>query len=73
MTLKWESGEHKIQGAENIFKVLEGINLKSKIKTLRSGLYDNPPSKLDKILRRIRILEGFLSSEIQPAWMILTM
>nr|YP_009550919.1 RNA polymerase b'-subunit [Eustigmatophyceae sp. Ndem 8/9T-3m6.8]QAA11853.1 RNA polymerase b'-subunit [Eustigmatophyceae sp. Ndem 8/9T-3m6.8] len=72
MALKWENGEHKLQGAENILKVLEAINLKSKIKTLRSGLYDNPQSKLDKILRRIRILEGFLSSEIEPAWMILT-
>lgn len=72
IALKWDGDEDKIQGAESLLKALEGINLQKKIKNLRSDLIFSPPSKREKVLRRIRILEGFLSSEMQPAWMILT-
>lgn len=72
IALKWDTDEDKAQGAESILKALESINLKSKIKSLRSDLIFSPPSKREKILRRIRILEGFYTSEMQPSWMILT-
>ena len=72
IALKWEGDEDKVQGAESLLKALESINLKLKIKILRSDLVFSPPSKREKVLRRIRILEGFLSSEMQPAWMILS-
>jgi DNA-directed RNA polymerase subunit beta' len=72
IALKLEADDNKIQGAESLLKALEAINLTVKIKSLRSDLIFSPPSKREKILRRIRILEGFLSSEMEPAWMILT-
>lgn len=71
IALRWDSDEEKLQGAESLLKALESINLPLKIKTLRSELVFSPPSKREKILRRIRVLEGFLSSCINPAWMIL--
>lgn len=72
LALKWDNEEDKAQGAESILKALESINLNLKIKNLRHDLIFSPPSKREKILRRIRILEGFYSSEMQPSWMILT-
>jgi len=72
IALRLEADENKIQGAESLLKALEAINLSVKIKNLRSDLIFSPPSKREKILRRVRILEGFLSSGMEPAWMILT-
>jgi DNA-directed RNA polymerase subunit beta' len=72
LPLKWEDDDCKVQGAESILKALEAIDLIAKVKTLRSELIVSPPSKREKLLRRIRVLEGFLSSEMQPAWMIIT-
>jgi len=72
IALRLEADENKVQGAESLLKALEAINLTAKIKNLRSDLIFSPPSKREKVLRRIRILEGFLSSGTEPAWMILT-
>nr|YP_009550498.1 RNA polymerase b'-subunit [Eustigmatophyceae sp. Bat 8/9-7w]QAA11430.1 RNA polymerase b'-subunit [Eustigmatophyceae sp. Bat 8/9-7w] len=72
IALKCDNDEDKAQGAESVLRALESINLQLKIKNLRSDLIFSPPSKREKILRRIRILEGFYSSEMQPSWMILT-
>ena len=69
----------KRRGAEIIKAALESINLKSEIKKAR-GLVDtqsltnlNTFSVPDKaLIRRIRILESFLATKINPSWMILT-
>lgn len=71
-SLKVDTDENKTQGAESLLKALEAINLIVKLKNLRSDLIFSPLSKREKTLRRIRVLEGFLSSGIEPAWMILT-
>nr|YP_009131306.1 plastid-encoded DNA-directed RNA polymerase subunit beta' [Trachydiscus minutus]AIB04102.1 plastid-encoded DNA-directed RNA polymerase subunit beta' [Trachydiscus minutus] len=72
IALKCDNDEDKAQGAESVLRALESINLQLKIRNLRSDLIFSPPSKREKILRRIRILEGFYSSEMQPSWMILS-
>ena len=71
--------QKKRQGAEIIKAALENINLKDEIKKARS-LVDNLslnnlatvllPDK--SLMRRIRILESFLATKINPSWMILT-
>lgn len=71
--------QKKRQGAEIIKAALENINLKNEIKKARS-LVDNLalnnlvtvllPDK--SLIRRIRILESFLATKINPSWMILT-
>ena len=70
----------KRKGAEIIKTALETLNIEYEIKKARSlidsiGLSDLQKSHLpDKsLIRRIRILESFLSTKTNPSWMILTM
>jgi DNA-directed RNA polymerase subunit beta' len=71
--------QKKRQGAEIIKAALENINLKNEIKKARSFVDDLTLNNLgtallpDKsLIRRIRILESFLATKINPSWMILT-
>jgi DNA-directed RNA polymerase subunit beta' len=76
--------QKKRRGAEILKAALESINLKMQIQKDRSFLsqlansLDSPQlfsqtSLFDKTLvRRIRILESFLSTRTNPSWMILT-
>lgn len=76
--------QKKRRGAEILKAALESINLKMQIQKDRSFLnhlancLDSPnlfsqTSLFDKTLvRRIRILESFLSTQTNPSWMILT-
>ena len=69
----------KRRGAEIIKAALESINLKAEIKKAR-GFVDiqsitnlnNFPIPDKALIRRIRILESFLATKINPSWMILT-
>lgn len=69
----------KRRGAEIIKAALESINLKVEIKKAR-GFVDiqnitnlnNFPIPDKALIRRIRILESFLATKINPSWMILT-
>lgn len=69
----------KRRGTEIIKAALESINIKNEIKHSRN-LVDsislknvNAPYTPDKsVIRRIRILESFLSTKTNPSWMILT-
>lgn len=63
--------EEEIRGAESLLNALEAIDFKVRVKKLRSDLIFRPRSRREKILRRIRILEGLLSSELEPSWMVL--
>jgi DNA-directed RNA polymerase subunit beta' len=70
---------HKRRGTEIIKAALESINISFEIKNSR-GLVDdiclkslNTTYTPDKsIIRRIRILESFLSTKTNPSWMVLT-
>ena len=69
----------KRRGAEIIKAALESISLKDEIKDARSLVNNNSLTNLNLIklpektlIRRIRILESFLSTKTNPSWMILT-
>jgi DNA-directed RNA polymerase subunit beta' len=69
----------KRRGTEIIKAALESINIRSQIKILRSLVDDiclknlNTTYTPDKsMIRRIRILESFVSTKTNPSWMILT-
>ena len=59
-------------GAEGIKKLLKDINLKGEAHSLRESL---PLAKSvffrDKLIKRLRTVEQFLSSKIEPSWMVL--
>nr|YP_009545201.1 RNA polymerase beta' subunit [Synura uvella]AYO28355.1 RNA polymerase beta' subunit [Synura uvella] len=69
----------KRYGAEIIKAALESINIKAEIKKSRSFVTNTCLRHLNGFLfsdqttiRRIRILESFLSTKTNPSWMILT-
>jgi DNA-directed RNA polymerase subunit beta' len=80
-TIFKDSG-HKLfkrKGAEIIKAALENINIEFEIKLARCLTYQNCLIRIrqnmmaDKsFIRRIRILESFLSTKTNPSWMVLT-
>ena len=73
------SKNQKRRGAEIIKAALESINLKDEVKAARSCINTNSLTNLNSIkipdksyIRRIRILESFISTKTNPSWMILT-
>uniref|UniRef100_A0AAU7YQR2 DNA-directed RNA polymerase subunit beta' n=1 Tax=Gracilaria hainanensis TaxID=2871843 RepID=A0AAU7YQR2_9FLOR len=65
-------------GAEAIYKLLENIDLSSTIQILREDslkppkLFKNPSTKFNKKMKRLRLLENFLSTGANPSWMVLS-
>jgi DNA-directed RNA polymerase subunit beta' len=71
--------QQKRRGAEIIKAALEEINLKIEIKKARNVVENLSITNLNQVItpdkaliRRIRILESFLATKINPSWMILT-
>lgn len=69
----------KRRGAEIVKAALESINIEEEIKDARSLVNNNSLTNLNLIkipektlIRRIRILESFISTKTNPSWMILT-
>jgi DNA-directed RNA polymerase subunit beta' len=72
-------GNLKRRGSEIIKAALEDINLSEKIKEARSRITNISKTNINgttipdkNVIRRIRILESFLSTKTNPSWMILT-
>nr|YP_010032316.1 RNA polymerase beta' subunit [Schizocladia ischiensis]QOW07523.1 RNA polymerase beta' subunit [Schizocladia ischiensis] len=64
--------QEKAQGAEILFKQLKRIDLKQTIEMTRYFMMSSKSNKAIKdAIKRIRILEHFLATEIRPEWMIL--
>nr|YP_009511050.1 RNA polymerase b'-subunit [Hydropuntia rangiferina]AXI96723.1 RNA polymerase b'-subunit [Hydropuntia rangiferina]UAD87406.1 RNA polymerase b-subunit [Hydropuntia rangiferina] len=65
-------------GAEAIYKLLDNIDLQSTIEILREEslkppkLLKNPSTKFNKKMKRLRLLENFLSTEANLSWMVLS-
>jgi len=66
-------------GAEVLKAALESINLNEEIKKSRSTIINYSLTNLNvlsipdkSLIRRIRILESFLATKINPSWLILT-
>ncbi|MDC1315974.1 DNA-directed RNA polymerase subunit beta' [Alphaproteobacteria bacterium] len=66
-----DSFKHGI-GAEAVYDILSSINLKEQIQTLtEESEATSSETKKKKILKRMKVLEGFNKSGIKPEWMIL--
>ncbi|MDR0915562.1 MAG: DNA-directed RNA polymerase subunit beta' [Endomicrobium sp.] len=60
-------------GAVGIRKLLESIDLKSEADNISSAVKKvKSDSERSKLIRKLRIIEGFLHSNSRPEWMILT-
>nr|UAD85593.1 RNA polymerase b-subunit [Gracilaria edulis] len=65
-------------GAEAIYKLLDNIDLQSTIEILREEslkppkLLKNPSTKFNKKMKRLRLLENFLSTKADLSWMVLS-
>jgi len=59
-------------GAEGVRALLRAIDLKKEIETLRKDLEEtSSDAKIKKLAKRLKVLEGFKSSNIKPEWMIM--
>jgi DNA-directed RNA polymerase subunit beta' len=59
-------------GAEGIRELLRAINLNEQIDTLRKDLEaTGSDTKIKKLAKRLKVLEGFQKSGIKPDWMIM--
>jgi DNA-directed RNA polymerase subunit beta' len=61
-----------VMGAEGIRELLRSLDLNSEIETLRKEMEaTSSDTKLKKIAKRLKVLEGFQKSGIKPDWMIM--
>ena len=58
-------------GSTKILNLLEDLNLTQEIIFERNQIASSTISKREKILKRLRLLENFLATHSEPAWMIL--
>src|SRR5712664_3188970 len=59
-------------GAEGIRELLRAINLNEQINTLRKELESTgSDTKIKKLAKRLKVLEGFQKSGIKPDWMVM--
>jgi DNA-directed RNA polymerase subunit beta' len=59
-------------GAELIFDLLDGLDLKKTAHHSRDIYSTAPAAKRKNIMKRIRILENFIATDSNPTWMLLT-
>jgi len=63
-------------GAEAIYKLLQDLDLKTTVNTLREEALKPPrvsktlSPKFSKKMKRLRLLENFISTDANPSWMI---
>ncbi len=61
-----------VMGAEGVRELLRTIDIPREIETLRQELETTgSEAKIKKIAKRLKILEGFMTSGIKPEWMVL--
>jgi len=60
-------------GASAIRKLLEGINLETEAKNIYTEIKKTKSdAERARLIRKLRVIEGFLDSQTRPEWMILT-
>ena len=72
--LKEEFGDEfeSMIGAEAIQKLLSEINLDEEKKSVREDLKNtNSETKKKKLVKRLKLIDAFISSKLKPEWMIL--
>ena len=58
-------------GAEAIQELLRSINLEKDSQDLRKALADSTGQKRARIIKRLEVVEAFLTSGNRPEWMIM--
>ena len=59
-------------GAEAIQKLLSEVDLEAEKKKVREDLEStNSETKIKKLVKRLKLIEAFISSKLKPEWMIL--
>ena len=59
-------------GTHLILELLENLDLNDEIIKARNELLNSSQTKQTKIVKRIRVIENFIATKSNPAWMILT-
>ena len=59
-------------GAEAIQKLLNDVDLEVEAESLREDVLSTKGSKRDKAIKRLRVIDNFIATRSDPAWMILT-
>ena len=61
-----------VMGAEGVRELLRSINVNTEIETIRKDLEaTGSDTKIKKLAKRLKVLEGFQKSGIKPEWMVL--
>ncbi len=59
-------------GAEAVYNLLQSLDLKDEVKTLREEIIaTNSETKIKKFSKRLKVIESLLNSENRPEWMIM--
>ncbi len=74
LSLKYASVFKADIGTEAVRKALQDIDLKKLIKKLEKEIIELPKASAQrkKIMKRMRLAQGFMKAEIKPEWMCLT-
>jgi DNA-directed RNA polymerase subunit beta' len=59
-------------GAEAIQKLLNDVDLEVEAESLREDVLSTKGNKRDKAIKRLRVIDNFIATRSDPAWMILT-
>jgi DNA-directed RNA polymerase subunit beta' len=59
-------------GAESVLELVKNVNLDEEIKQLRDELAESKGAKKAKVIKRLRVVEGFKKAAIDPAWTFMT-
>ena len=59
-------------GAEAIRTILENLDMKAEIDILKKDLVNDDIIDKKKILKRIKLFQGFINAQLQPEWMLPT-
>lgn len=59
-------------GAEVLHSILERFDLKQALEACQRGLLEVRGEKRTKLLKKTRVLESFVKSNIKPSWLMLT-
>ncbi len=63
---------HAIMGAEGVRELLRSIDVNHQVETIRKDLEaTGSDTKIKKLAKRLKVLEGFQKSGIKPEWMVL--
>src|SRR5205809_8051015 len=58
-------------GAESIRELLKDLDLKAEAKSLRETIRTSKGQKQQRAIKRLKVVNAFITSENRPEWMVL--